>query len=786
MIPNDSPTTAIVSRVPLWVIGGVVLLAVTLASIGNAYREYQLTIEQEYRLLEVRARQRVATISGALESVNLLLGSLIDGIDKPPGGPASQKNQLLSEALRLVPQLRSLIVTDASGRIVASNNEQLVGFDTSKREYFTKHRETPLDHRFHISRPFKTVTGVFATTMSRVMLDKHHQFTGVIVATFDSSYFNESLEFKVPSPGLHATLIHLDGDIISSVPSTNVVGQSIVGGIAYSEHMASQMDISRHLNVVKLSQVKRLTVFHNLPKGPLAIIVARDYDEAIGDWRKSLIIHMAGFFALTAITLLAFALTSRQKKALAQEIDRRTALEQSLVDSKLFVTSILDSLTEQVAVIDGDGVITAVNASWRQFATENNVTNFAQFDVGANYLGVCAAAKGLLNGDEAPDVQAGIKSVLAGTADEFTLEYPCHSPTEQRWFILHGLPLKGQHKGAVLIHQNVTERHQAEKALRTSEAHFRMLAENMADVVWKADREMRFTYINDADQRLRGFAREEVIGRPIADTLTAEGKVMLAKLIEERRQMEARGDKGRSVRFEIPQVRKDGSEMWFDILTMPTYDANNQINGFQGIGRDVTERRRQENLLKESQRDLEFRLQEISAQKIDLEEKATRDALTGVYNRRYLDETLPRDLSRAKREAYPVAVIMIDLDHFKQINDCFSHAAGDEVLKATAALLKKYARDSDIICRVGGEEFVVIMPGMSLEAARQRIDQLRQELADSRVHFNGDNITVTLSAGIASFPEHGDTVETLIARADEMLYRAKHAGRNQVMVYSVD
>jgi hypothetical protein len=141
MKSTESPTTAIVSRVPLWIIGGVLLLAVTLASISNAYREYTFTLEQEYRLLEVRARQRAATISGTLESVNLLLGSLIDDFNKPSSSSTSEKISRLNDALRLVPQLRSLVVTDASGLIVASNNEQLVGFDASKREYFTKHRE---------------------------------------------------------------------------------------------------------------------------------------------------------------------------------------------------------------------------------------------------------------------------------------------------------------------------------------------------------------------------------------------------------------------------------------------------------------------------------------------------------------------------------------------------------------------------------------------------------------------------------------------------------------------
>jgi diguanylate cyclase (GGDEF)-like protein/PAS domain S-box-containing protein len=338
--------------------------------------------------------------------------------------------------------------------------------------------------------------------------------------------------------------------------------------------------------------------------------------------------------------------------------------------------------------------------------------------------------------------------------------------------------LDGQH-GVVMAFRDITARQMAEAELRASEEHFRMLAENMADIVWKADRERRFTYINDADRRLRGFAREEVIGHSIEDTLTPEGKEMFARLLERSKDIETQG----ALRFEIPQRCKDGHAIWLDVLTIPIYDTRGQIAGYQGIGRDITERRRQDAELEQSQRQLEIRLKELAEEKIDLQEQVIQDPLTGINNRRYLNETLPRELARARREGYPLAVIMLDLDHFKKINDTYSHAAGDEVLKSLAALLKRGARESDVICRYGGEEFVVAMPGMSAERALQRIDSWRAELAEMQVQYGNSTIRVTLSAGVAEFPAHGDDMDTLLARADEMLYRSKSEGRNRISVY---
>lgn len=164
-----------------------------------------------------------------------------------------------------------------------------------------------------------------------------------------------------------------------------------------------------------------------------------------------------------------------------------------------------------------------------------------------------------------------------------------------------------------------------------------------------------------------------------------------------------------------------------------------------------------------------------------LREQSSRDALTGLFNRRYMEESLDRELRRAAREGYSLGLIMADLDHLKAFNDAYGHAVGDAVLQAVGAFLLSSIRREDIACRFGGEEFVVILPKATLEETQRRAEVLRRGLAEIRVDaLTPDGPAVTMSAGVAAFPDHGTGVDVLLHRADEALYRAKAAGRNRV------
>jgi len=162
--------------------------------------------------------------------------------------------------------------------------------------------------------------------------------------------------------------------------------------------------------------------------------------------------------------------------------------------------------------------------------------------------------------------------------------------------------------------------------------------------------------------------------------------------------------------------------------------------------------------------------------------QSVRDPLTGLFNRRYMEETLERELRRAERSQGPLGVVMLDLDHFKLFNDTHGHGAGDVVLHELSALLKAQVRGADIACRYGGEEFALILPAMPRDIVRQRLEALRLDVKRLHVLYRGQSLAaVTMSAGIAMFPENGADNETLLRAADQALYQAKAGGRDRVV-----
>lgn len=166
-----------------------------------------------------------------------------------------------------------------------------------------------------------------------------------------------------------------------------------------------------------------------------------------------------------------------------------------------------------------------------------------------------------------------------------------------------------------------------------------------------------------------------------------------------------------------------------------------------------------------------------------LRTQSVRDPLTGLFNRRYMEESLERELLRARRHETPLSVIMLDIDHFKRFNDTFGHAAGDVLIQEFGKTLKSCACGEDIVCRYGGEEFIIILPGASLETARQRAAQINKTVRRIQAEYKGQPLaSVTASLGVAARPEHSDSTDELVAAADAALYDAKRLGRDRVVV----
>ena len=232
------------------------------------------------------------------------------------------------------------------------------------------------------------------------------------------------------------------------------------------------------------------------------------------------------------------------------------------------------------------------------------------------------------------------------------------------------------------------------------------------------------------------------------------------------------------------ELRLPGNpSLYLDLRMTPLYDDFQQLNGRLMVFRDVTDRKGVEKKLRYANDRLQSQLIEIGMLQSKLRSQAIRDPLTDLFNRRYLDETLDRELARAAREEYPVSVIMMDIDHFKKMNDTYGHEAGDLVLKALAKTLSTRNRRGDFACRFGGEEFVVVMPNMELDTAYRRAEDLRKTLNSLLVPYGRHQLAITISMGIACYPSNGDNRESVLRAADRAMYAAKKAGRDHILTY---
>jgi len=200
---------------------------------------------------------------------------------------------------------------------------------------------------------------------------------------------------------------------------------------------------------------------------------------------------------------------------------------------------------------------------------------------------------------------------------------------------------------------------------------------------------------------------------------------------------------------------------------------------------EMAQRQQVQQALSEANERLSGQLAEIMSLRDQLREQVVRDPLTGLFNRRYLEEMLETEISRARRSGRPLSAVILDVDHLKRINDSHGHLGGDEALKAVASLLVARVRSGDVVCRYGGDELVLILPDMSLATVLDRAETWRQAVGDLDLLINGKLERLTISLGVATYPQHGHEREALLHAADQALYEAKVTGRNRVAVLPV-
>lgn len=697
------------------------------------------------------ARTTNANLVQALEKS---VARTLDGLDRSMVGlaanihlpdvmvlPAHLRRQVLFDHSLRSSAVAAVSVSDAHGNIVLHSSGVLgQQVNVGASDYFIAHRSAAHEG-LYIGQPQRAHTSEeFVLPLSRAYFDQQGDFAGVVVVALRLAYFNDLLRALDLGASSGANLFRRDGIVLTRFPYNGAdVGRSLAGTPTMLKLQAASEGI--FVGTAAIDGVQRLYTFRHIGTYPLIINIAQSTDTILAHWRSSA--WQLGSFALALmLACIGMAVLFARQRVSAQ-------LQQAEHDMR----TILDNLPSMVAYWDSDQGNRFANQAYQ-----------SHFGVTADTL-LHTPVKNLL-GTNFDQSRPYIQAALRGQRQMFERTIR-DARGDERFTLVSYVPyFDSQHttaQGAAMVRgvfvqiTDITERKRIENELFEEKELMRLTLQSIGDAVLCTDANACVTYLNPVAERLTGWQAFSAAGQHIdkvaplrvAGALATDASPLCQALAQVRTLGPTPG---------VVLQRADGQRFDVEESASPIADRHGQVTGAVMVLHDVTE---------------------SVAMAARLAHLAHYDALTDLPNRVLLKDRAHQALALARRAGHQVALLYFDLDGFKQINDTLGHDVGDLLLVEFAQRLSAVVRQSDTVCRQGGDEFIALLP--VLGSAEQACVVARKILAicAQPLQVQGRALEIGVSGGIALFPQHGETFDELARQADAAMYVAKRGGRMQ-------
>jgi diguanylate cyclase (GGDEF)-like protein/PAS domain S-box-containing protein len=714
----------------------VVLVCLSLISL-DVWRTWQardIQLHESEIVASNLAHSLAQHAEDVMTNADSTLTSLVDRVEVGGTGSAARLRlySLMSTEVGDSPWLHGLFIYDENGRwVVNSEAEKAQPLNNSDREYFIYHR-THTDRDAYIGQPIRSrSTNDWILTVSKRIDHPDGSFAGVALASVSMDYFQKFYSsFDIGNDGA-IDLMQNDGTLLVRRPFIeSKIGVKLVSGPLFTNYLRKS---SKGTAIFKspFDGVARLNAYQRVEHYPLVVDVAMSENEILAKWKTDAYLHTAG----VALLVIVFAILGYRMIGL---IRLQLATDQRLTESETRLRTITDNMPAFIAYVDRDQHYRFCNAQY-----------LSEFNLDMDEL-LGSSMRELFGAEAYRTIEPYVLRALKG--EKVTFERQAIERGPGCYSLYHYVPdinRAGMVRGFYAMVLDITPRKIAELRLYAKEKLLRGLTDHLPALVSYIDRDEHFQFNNQPYEQWLNKPLSEITGHHVREACGDEAYFKYKHYFDQ-------ALAGKKTDFAFA-VERGGSKHYYNAAYIPQFDEDGQVVGVCSMINDITD------------------LKKVELQLIKL---ARVDALTGLPNRVQFDDTLKKAIARSHRSGMAMALMYLDIDHFKTINDTYGHQAGDEALIEFSRRLSVSIRKTDHVARLSGDEFVIILEEMKSEGEAEIVAHKVIQAMEVAFSLAGTPYQVTTSIGIAILREDDSDPQTLLRRADQALYRAKKSGRN--------